>query len=316
MSKDIAVIDPASIPAYAINPDRAKALNAAAMAGLTSGGVASIRIKNGKFRIKEPNVDDVVLKPDQLAKGMYLSAIIVGIREPMNKAFFAKPYDPTQDEPSNPDCFSFDGIAPDKTVKNPIAPNCAGCPNNAFNTGKNARGEATKGKACSDAKVMALYVKLPSAEEGVVYQFKVPPASLKNLATYLRELDRHGVAYPHVLTFIGFDDDSEYPVLTFQVGMFIPVEKYGKVEELMNCRETYDIMHPVAFVQDAPKQVAAPAEDKAETGKGGKGGKAAAKPKDDPAPVAEPEEAAAPVVDKADDARAPSAAEMDALMGL
>jgi hypothetical protein len=312
MSKDIAIINPADVPAYIVNADRAKEMNAEALQGLTFGGQPSIRIRNGKFRLKESGSDDVVLKPSELVDGMYLPAIIVGVRGPMNKAYYATKFDPNQDEPSTPDCFSFDGKAPDKSVKEPMCSNCAACPQNAFGSGRNQAGQPTKGKACSDSKVMALLYK------GTIYSMKVPPASLKNLATYLRELDRHGIPYPYAVTHISFDEESEYSVLTFRVGRYLPADKLAQAEEFVNSRETYEIMHPVAYVPSESKALPAPAKA------------AAPAPVEEakPVEVVEPEAKPAPKAVKAKAAAeepAPKAAgvkapptqeEIDAIMGL
>ena len=307
MSKDLAAIDPTTVPAYIVNHDRAKQLNTEALTGLT-GGVPSIRIRNGKFRLKEPGSDDVIIKPTDLVQGLYLPAIIVGVRGPINKSYYAKPYDPNQDEPSTPDCFSFDGRTPDATIKNPIAPACAGCPMNAFGSGRNARGEATKGKACADNKTMAVLYK------DTIYALKVPPASLRNLATYLREFDRNGIPYPYAVTLIGFDDESEYSVLTFKVGKFASQDQIQKIEEFVNSREAYEIMNPVAFVpSEAPKQVAAPAPATAPAQVLPPETPAEAKPKK--AKATETAEAV-PTPPAAAATKAPSQDEIDAIMGL
>jgi hypothetical protein len=284
-------------------------MNTDALQGLTFGGQPSIRIRNGKFRLKESGSDDVVLKPSDLVKGMYLPVIIVGVRGPMNKAYYATKFDPNQDEPSTPDCFSFDGKTPDPAVKNPVCASCAACPMNAFGSGRNAAGQPTKGKACADSKVMALLYK------GTVYSMKVPPASLKNLATYLRELDRHGVPYPYAVTHMGFDEESEYSVLTFQVGQFAQAEHLQKIEEFVSSREAYDILHPVAYIPEA-KQIAAPAAAQVQETVEAPADDNLSKPKAKAkaSPRAEAAAEAAPVTSAG--SKAPSQAEIDAIMGL
>ena len=153
------VIDAENIPAHLLARAKAKQRNAEALNGLSSGGVARIGVKNGRFRIKEPGSDEVAIPAKELVEGTHLPVVITGIRGPLNKVYYAKPYDPNQDENVSPDCFSLDGEAPDPTVENPINSNCAGCPMNAFGTGKNQAGQPTKGKACADNKVIAVYYR-------------------------------------------------------------------------------------------------------------------------------------------------------------
>lgn len=306
-------VDPSKIPAHLRDRGKSAARNAEALAGLSGGGIASIRIKNGRFRIKEVGSEDVAIPVKELAEGQYLPVVITGVRGPLNKTYFATAYDPNQDENHPPDCFSLDGEKPDPTVENPICSNCAGCPMNAFGTGKNQAGQPTKGKACADNKVIAVYYR------NKIYSLKIPPASLKNFATYVRELDRHDLDYASVITFISLDDTADYIVLTFRVGGYLSEENLTKVDELCESHETHEIMNPKPFVkqiehnpgdenpQSKPAKKDEPEEAEYED-----------EPEDEPAPKkkAAPKKAAKKTEPEDDGPALPSTGDINDILGL
>ena len=229
---------PTEVPAYAISTELARSMNEDASVGISTGFPASIRIKQGKFRLVDGNGDETILKPAELAEGEYLPLVVLAAKRGLNKVYYATAYDPNQSEPSAPDCFSLDGERPDASVKKPMCSTCAACPMNAFGSGRNAAGQPTKGKACSDNKILAVLYK------GGVYQFKIPPASLKNWGVFVKNLTARGIPLGHVAVYTGFDDAVDYSVLTFRVGRFIEEEKLPKLAAYVSSVEVSDIIHP------------------------------------------------------------------------
>jgi hypothetical protein len=240
MSTDLVQI-PKDIPNYAVSIATAKEMNADALQGNRTGFPPSIRIKRNGFRIVDGNGDETNLKPNDLAGGEYLDIVILAAKPGLNKVYYEAAYDPNQVEPSAPDCFSLDGITPDKTVNKPVNPTCATCPMNAFGSGRNAAGQPTKGKACADSKILAVFRK------GAVYSFKIPPASLKNFGLYVKNLTNRGVPLGNVITYVGFDEDADYSVLQFRVGAFIPEKNFEQLMALAKSQEVADIVRPLEY---------------------------------------------------------------------
>jgi len=265
---------PQNIPAHVVSLEQARVMNADAIQGISTGFPPSIRIKGSKFRIVDGNGEENVLKATDLADSEFLPIVILAAKPGLHKTFYAAAYDPNQTEAVAPDCFSMDGTVPDPSVAKPVCGTCAGCPNNAFGSGRNQSGQATKGKACSDNKILAV------AYKGGVYQFKIPPASLKNFGVYVKNLTTRGVPLGNVMTYVGFDDNADYSVFQFRVGGWIPENAMERLMALARSQEVQDIIHPVGFnaAPVAPKQV----EEKAKV--------------EEPPPAEKPPETAAAVV--------------------
>ena len=240
MSTDLVQI-PQNIPQYAVAIHEAKAMNADALAGISTGFPPSIRIKRNGFRVVDGNGDEINLKPNELAGGEFLDIVILAAKPGLNKVYYASAYDPNQVEPSAPDCFSLEGGVPDRSVNQPVSPSCATCPMNAFGSGRNAAGQPTKGKACADSKVLAVFRK------GSVYSFKIPPASLKNFGLYVKNLTNRGVPLGNVITYVGFDDTADYSVLQFRVGAFIPESAKDALIAVAGSQEVADIVRPLEY---------------------------------------------------------------------
>jgi hypothetical protein len=274
MTTELAVQIPQNIPSYVVSMDQARAMNADAIQGISTGFPPSIRTKANKFRIVDGDGNETILKPADLVNGEELAVVVLAARPAIHKVFYAAAYDPNQSDALAPDCFSIDGVTPDPSVKKPCAQTCAGCPNNAFGSGRNAAGQATKGKACSDNKILAVTYK------GLVYQFKIPPASLKNFGVYVKNLITRGVPIGNVVTFIKFDDDADYSVFQFRAGGFVPENAIARMAALAQSQEVLDIVRPqVALpapagpapkaleetMKKAEQETAAPAEEPAPT---------------------------------------------------
>ncbi len=245
MSTDVMIL-PDNIPAYLINKDLAAQMNADAASGIGTGMPPSIRIQGGKFKLVDSDGTETILRPTDLdATGEFLPTVILGAKAALSKAYYATAYDPNQSEAKMPDCWSDDSITPDASVANPVSKACAGCPMNAFGSGRNQAGQPTDGKACSDNKILAALYK-----QGI-YQLKVPPASLKNWGVYVKNLTLRGVPVNRVFTYIGFDEKASFPVFIFRVGGFVPEQHVGTVEAKSKDPEVASIIAPRVFTAKA-----------------------------------------------------------------
>ena len=233
MSKDLMI--PGEIPEYAmVSADVAKEMYADAINGISAGAPPAIRVKGGKFRIVEGGEETTI---KALVEGQYLPVVVLAAKRALNKTYYAAAYDPAN-EPEAPDCWSLDSEKPDASIKNPVCATCAACPMNAFGSGRNAAGQPTKGKACTDTKIVAV------AYNGAPYALRIPPASLKGFGSYVRGLQARNVLLGAVVTFLSLDDDADFPKLEFKVGAFVPRDKFETLADMAKSPEVHDITHP------------------------------------------------------------------------
>lgn len=257
MSNDALV--PAEIPSHAlvnVKSDALKAMFDDLLFGVSTGAPPRISCRAGRFRLVVGN-EETPITPKELAEGEFLPVVILGAKRAFNKAYFGKAYDPNQDAES-PDCFSYDGEKPDPSVAKPVCTTCAGCPMNEFGSGRNQNGQPTDGKACSDTKVLAV------AYRNSVYQFRVPPSSLKTFGAYMKTLMGRSVSPGNVVTFIGLDPTAEFQKYTFKVGAFVPETAIPALAEMSQSAEVADIVAPPIGVGGGKKhQAPAPPAEKA-----------------------------------------------------
>jgi hypothetical protein len=166
----------------------------------------------------------------------YLPSVVLRAKKEIQKAWYAAKYNPN-DEGSAPDCFSNDGVSPAGDITAPQCETCAACPQNAWGSGSDQNGNATKGKACSDSKILAVFSK------GSVYKLKMPPASLKNWGLYVKELTNRGIPVGNVKTLLGFDEAQTFPVLTFSFGGFIAEATLPQLAALSQTEEAEEIVN-------------------------------------------------------------------------
>ena len=229
MSNELAVMpDMSKALAQSMNPEMAKQMNADAAAGISTGFAARLKMSAKTFAIVDGNGEESAVKLAELFVAPdgngYLPAVILKSKREITKSFYIESYTPG-DEGSAPDCFSNDGMMPDASVQSPQCESCAACQNNAWGSGKDAKGAPAKGKACADAKILAVYVL------GKVLKVKLPPASLKNFGLYLKQLSHHGIYLGAVKTLLSFDQSSDFSIMTFTYGgEALPKRKDGEAD--------------------------------------------------------------------------------------
>lgn len=191
---------PAHLQAYAETADDAK--------GLVTGtaGLPKLSIRGKQFRFTEGNDEKV------LPMGTPLRVVILAVDPELGtcKAYYEGAW--TADADSPPDCTSADGIKPDADVANPKSATCDGCEFNAWGSAKDQAGNFTKGKACSDVKILFLV----NAEHvnGTMLALRVPATSLKALSAFGKSLHRRQVPMQGVITELSFEDET-HPQLKF-----------------------------------------------------------------------------------------------------
>lgn len=191
-----------------------QSINQDAVKGIGVGAWPRISIKGSRFRLQDPQGQEVVV-PDY-----YLDVVIVAVNpHGLSKIFYAGAYDPNSDGIA-PDCYSDNGIAPSIRASKPQCSTCAACPNNVW--GSKITPSGSQVKACADIKKIA--VLLANNTSGPVFELRVPGASLANFAAYVRGLDSGGIPAASIITRLQFDTTADYPKLLFGT----PVVQEGK----------------------------------------------------------------------------------------
>lgn len=298
MANDLMIPDRAEVPAYILNPELAKQANDDAMAGISTGFPPRLKINGTKFATVDGGGEEVPYPQGKMISGpddnLYLPLIVLRAKKELQKTWYAGAYNPKA-EAQAPDCFSNDGVTPDPTASVKQCDLCANCPQNQYGTAKDAAGNPTNGKACSDSKILAVFI--PNMG---IHSFKVPPASLKNWALYVKNLSNAGIPLGVAKTLIGFDPTASFPVLVFKFGGYVPENTIEKLAAMAQSSEAEEIVNnqikasakptlPAPAAQ-AAKPVVAPAPAPAaqddlglDTPPAEK--KSAGRPKKDPAPV-------------------------------
>lgn len=179
--------------------------NAAAAAGVSSGGWPRISLKSSRFRLQHPQGEEVVVN------ALDLDVIIVDANpNGLSKTFYTGAYDPSVDEKA-PDCYSDNGVGPSARAAKPQASNCATCPHNIWGSKINPSGN--QGKMCGDSKKVA--VLIADNPDGPVFELRIPAASLKNWANYIESLNNRGIPAAAIVTRLNFDAAADFPKLLF-----------------------------------------------------------------------------------------------------
>lgn len=273
MSTDLMIPESADVPAYIRDPELAKKANEDAAAGISTGFPARVKLSGKQFTMVDGNGNETPFPANKMVTApdgnSYFPMIVLRAKKALQKTWYATAYNPASD-PTAPDCFSTDAERPDASITNPQAASCAACPQNAFGSGKDQAGNPTAGKACTDTKILAVFV--PGFG---IHSFKIPPASLKNFGLFVKQLSSASIPLGNVKTLVGFDVTASYPILIFQFGGYIGEELIPKLVEMSTSSEAEDVVtstpsvalpapvaapEPIAVVDDLGLGLGAPAE--------------------------------------------------------
>ena len=261
MSNELMVPEGAAVPAY-IQDAAARASNEEMGAGISAGFPARVKLSGKQFSLVDSAGEETPYPPSKLqsdqAGNVYMPMFVLRAKAPLQKQWFAAKYNPNDAEHAAPDCFSTDGLRPDATATGKQAESCAICPHNAFGSGVDQAGNAAKGKACSDSKVLAVVIP-----EFGIYSFKIPPASLKNFRVYVDQLTAANIPLNRVQTLVGFDLTATFPILMFRFASYLPealVPRFIKFSDSPEVREIIDFVPTAAAVTQAVVPAAAVVE--------------------------------------------------------
>ena len=221
---------PGGVPQAFAKRANLPSMNAAAQAGIQAA-FAVIGYKGRNWRIKYRGEDEL-LKDDRGVPMATLDVVIVGISQAISKSWYDKRYSEGDNEA--PDCFSVNGIAPDRSSPKLQCETCAACPQNVWGSRVTENGK--KAKACADSRRIAV---VPYGDEenetyGGPMLLRLPPTSLGGLAKYGAELARFGAEPYMVRTQLGFDYDVAYPLLTFKAVGWLDEATCSTVNEVLD----------------------------------------------------------------------------------
>lgn len=200
---------------------------------LGSGSSKRISLRGSKFRM--------VIAGQEVARSSEpkLDVVIVNAASHVGRQYYAKAYNP--DIIGAPDCWSNDGVKPDKKAQAPQSAFCEGCPKNIKGSGTNG------GRACSFLRRLAV-IMADSFETSDVYQLQLPATSIfgkgtgdhMGLSSYVKHLTGHGRTVTSIVTELRFDPDSEYPKLYFYPVRDLTDDEWATVQEKGQSQEAID----------------------------------------------------------------------------
>lgn len=188
-----------------------------------------LAIKGKVFSVNQGGERKIIMRPDDAeTPASAVEVVVLRAQKGLSKVFYAKAFSGDDSEGAKPDCWSNDGEKPDASIKTPVCKTCAACPKNVFGSKVSTDGRETNGKACADAKRLA--VAAPNRlKEPMLLQ--VPPGSLKNLTEYTKQLKARGITDPAaVITKLSFDIEEASPKLKFAGVGFLDAQTYGEAE--------------------------------------------------------------------------------------
>ena len=199
-------------------------------AAFASVAFPSISVKGKVFHIVRNDTKTLITRPkanpnDPTEPASNVEVVIMNIQRA--KSYYEDSY--VEGTEAKPTCFSNDGIKPDASVTDKPCATCDICPHNAWGSGSNDKGEATKGKACSDVQRMA--VASPSNLDDA-FLMRVPPASLKGLAEVAKQLSGRNIPLNGVVMRISFDTDAASPMLVFKPVGYLDAVSFAKAQAL------------------------------------------------------------------------------------
>jgi hypothetical protein len=213
-----------------------------------NSGVRRIVPKNGIFR-------KVVGKEEMGKVKGSINAIIVNASPHVGRIFYIKQWSPDA-EPTAPDCFSNDGIAPDAGSQNPQASRCDSCPQNIKGSGMG------NSKACRYSRRIAMVLEedFNTSLEGQVYQMNLASKSLfgdgsgdntHTFENYTKYLSNNGKSLDYVVTQISFNEDNDNQSVLFTPARFINKAEYAVTSEVVKKPEVQKMVVMTPYQADS-----------------------------------------------------------------
>lgn len=229
MSTQVVPFNDKQLPAH-LAAGGSLALNSMAEA-FASVSFPSISIKGKTFHIIRADSRTLITRPavagQPLEPASAIEVVVLNIQRA--KSYYEDSYVEGSEE--KPTCFSNDGVTPDASAEDKQSDTCAVCPHNAWGSGRDDKGNATKGKACSDVQRTAV---ASPANLDDPFLLRIPPASLKGLAGVAKTLSGRNIPLNGVVMRVNFDTDAASPVLVFTPVGYLDADSFAKAQALQD----------------------------------------------------------------------------------
>jgi hypothetical protein len=184
-----------------------------------------------------------------------LNAVVVNASPKVGRIFYAKQWSPDS-EPTAPDCFSNDGVAPDQGATNPQASACNDCQQNIKGSGMGSS------KACRYSRRIAVVLEedFNTSLSGEVYQMNLASKSLfgdsngdntHTFENYTKYLANNGKSIDHVITQISFNEDNDNQSVLFTPVRFINRNEYEVTSKVIARPEVQKMVTMTPYQADA-----------------------------------------------------------------
>ena len=223
---------------------------------LGGGGtpIKRISIKGGKWRM--------MMSGEQIATSNSdtLDVVIVNAAPHVSRSWYKEGY--TGKNPGAPDCWSNDGIAPDKSIKEAQHHNCAECPQNIKGSGQ---GES---RACRHFRRLA--VALAHDLHGDVYQLQLASKSIFGKGDldhmpfdqFAKYVGSQGYNLNTLVTEMRFDEDSDTAKLFFRPVRFLQKDEWQAAVQLGNTPAAKSAVQMTVYQTDNTPKLSAPKAEK------------------------------------------------------
>jgi hypothetical protein len=243
------------VPDHIANRNR-RGIADQASTGIGTGMPPYISIKANRFTLFDAAGNSRPVETYDPQLGPILDCIVVDANQKVSKIYYAEAWDP--ENPAPPDCWSDNGIAPSISAEWPQWQTCEACPHNKWGSAISALNGA-KIKACDDYKKFAIF--LPSLPD-MLFQMRVPPASLKGLKKYMEQFKGQNFDLPDVYTRVRFDLSAN-GILVFEPSPlgFVSADIVAKCDQIDQTK-----LDNLVGRSDTPIRDALPAPTIAQTG--------------------------------------------------
>jgi hypothetical protein len=212
-----------------------------------------LSIKGKVFRIRVNGEEKPLIDQQTNQVIPFLDVVLVDASPNLSKTYYARGFE--EGEATPPDCWSLDSIKPDPSVPEKMNPTCPDCPMNVFGSAPSRDGTKRGGKACQDARRVAVMMPghLETAEPPV-FMLRVPATSLKNLKEYAQLLERQNWMPSGCVTRLSFDYKEAYPKLVFNFVDGLDDGEFEKVEDIAGSSSTRAMLNAPDFDMAASKE--------------------------------------------------------------
>jgi hypothetical protein len=240
------------LPSYLLKR-QSRATTEDMVSGIGSSIPAHLSITDNRFTLVDASGNE---KPVQT---FHLDVCILGSNNNVSRIFYDPSKKFSKGDNTPPLCWSDNGVGPSRQSSTPQSPTCAVCPHAEW--GSAVSQMTGRGiPACQSGKKLAFIV--PGDADEIVYFFKVPPASLKNLQKYVKALSANSLGGraaepPDVITRLEFESQG---VVKFNAAGLVDEDTFNRSEHVYATDAIAQVTGRDDVAIDPNRQLAAPVQ--------------------------------------------------------